>query len=372
MFSRRVQAAATRGVSFGASSLQGRRPSQEDRYTTIEQLAPGCGFYAVYDGHGGERAAVFASAAMQARLQASPGFGKRDYAAGLLQAFSEVERDFLALAERDGLSDGTTAVVALVEPTVLTVAHVGDSRGVLCRGGAAVPITDDHKPEVAAERRRIEALGGFVSYIGCWRAMGILAMSRAIGDLFLKPYVSAVPDVKALPLEESDEFVVLASDGLFDVFDNEQVVRIVRAADDPQHAASLLTKSALAAGSLDNITAIVVALRGYRPRQIDAHSPAELATATAAQPRAAAAAAVAAATAATHAASASASAASTAAASTASAAAAAGAAAASALCSATALGGARSAASSGPPVPTSHWQRTFDAWHAAFVAVEGC
>ncbi len=39
---------------------------------------------------------------------------------------------------------------------------------------------------------------------------------------------------KALPLEESDEFVVLASDGLFDVFDNEQVVRIVRAADDPQ------------------------------------------------------------------------------------------------------------------------------------------
>lgn len=109
----------------------------------------------MYDGHGGERAAVFASAAMQARLQASPGFGKRDYAAGLLQAFSEVERDFLALAERDGLSDGTTAVVALVEPTVLTVAHVGDSRGVLCRGGAAVPITDDHKPEVASSKPRL-------------------------------------------------------------------------------------------------------------------------------------------------------------------------------------------------------------------------
>ena len=48
-------------------------------------------------------------------------------------------------------------------------------------------------------RRRIESLGGFVSYIGCWRAMGILAMSRAIGDLFLKPYVSAIPGVHTPP-----------------------------------------------------------------------------------------------------------------------------------------------------------------------------
>jgi len=38
-------------------------------------------------------------------------------------------------------------------------------------------------------------MGGFVSHIGCWRAMGVLAMSRAIGDLFLKPYVGAAPDV---------------------------------------------------------------------------------------------------------------------------------------------------------------------------------
>ena len=38
-------------------------------------------------------------------------------------------------------------------------------------------------------------MGGFVSHIGCWRAMGVLAMSRTIGDLFLKPYVGAAPDV---------------------------------------------------------------------------------------------------------------------------------------------------------------------------------
>ena len=87
-------------------------------------------------------------------------------------------------------------------------------------------------------------LGGFVSYLGCWRAMGILAMSRALGDLFLKPYVSAEPDVMKLALAPTDEFVILASDGVYDVFDNEQVVRIARSAGSPQEAANLLTSSA--------------------------------------------------------------------------------------------------------------------------------
>ena len=137
-------------------------------------------------------------------------------------------------------------------------------------------MTQDHKPELEPEKRRIEALGGFVSYIGCWRAMGILAMSRAIGDLFLKPYVSADPEVTLLPLEPTDEFFVLASDGVYDVFDNDQVVRIVRSAATPQEAATLLTSSAFHAGSLDNVTAIVVALKGYKPRGSEAAaSPAE-------------------------------------------------------------------------------------------------
>lgn len=126
-------------------------------------------------------------------------------------------------------------------------------------------MTQDHKPELESERKRIESLGGFVSYLGCWRAMGILAMSRAIGDLFLKPYVSPEPDVVSLPLDSTDEFLVLASDGVFDVFDNEQVVQIVASAASPEEAANLLTHSAFVAGSLDNITAVVVALRGYKP-----------------------------------------------------------------------------------------------------------
>ena len=223
-----------------------------------------------------QRAASFCAERMQGYLTKSSPFKGRDLGKALHQAFRDCEADFIALAGREGLRDGTTAVVALVEAKTLTIAHVGDSRGVLCRaGGETVAVTQDHKPELDAERRRIEGLGGFISHIGCWRAMGILAMSRAIGDLFLKPYVSAEPDVLAVPLDDADEFVVLASDGVFDVFDNEQVVQIVQSASSPQEAASLLTHSAFVAGSLDNITAVVVALRGYKPAPPSARSVVE-------------------------------------------------------------------------------------------------
>jgi len=270
--------------TFGSSSIQGRRPNQEDRFHTCEQLPgrPECAMYAVYDGHGGYRAAQFCAEHMQGYLTKSKAFKARDLVKALQGAFRECEAEFIAIAGREGLRDGTTAVVTLVEADSMTVAHVGDSRAVLCRaGGETVHVTLDHKPELAAERKRIEALGGFVSYIGCWRAMGILAMSRAIGDLFLKPYVSPEPDVQTVPIGPSDEFIVLASDGLFDVFDNEQVIRLVRSAASPADAASLLTESAFAAGSLDNITAVVVALRGYQPASPIARSVAEPSASTA-------------------------------------------------------------------------------------------
>ena len=214
-----------------------------------------------------QRAATFAAEKMQDLVTRSSSFQGKDLVKALKQAFHDCETEFIQIAGREGLRDGTTAVVALVQDDALTIAHVGDSRGVLCRkNGQALALTQDHKPELPEEKRRIEALGGFVSYLGCWRAMGILAMSRALGDLFLKPYVSAEPDVSAMALEASDEFLILASDGVFDVFDNDQVVRIVRSADSPQEAAHLLTSSAFHAGSLDNVTAVVVTLKGYKPR----------------------------------------------------------------------------------------------------------
>ncbi|KAJ0098403.1 hypothetical protein Patl1_20009 [Pistacia atlantica] len=78
---------------------------------------------------------------------------------------------------------GSTAVVAVVTSEYIIVANCGDSRAVLCRGGRAIPLSCDHKPDRPEELARIEAAGGRVIFLNGARVEGILAMSRAIGNL---------------------------------------------------------------------------------------------------------------------------------------------------------------------------------------------
>ncbi|KAK3003079.1 hypothetical protein RJ639_019079, partial [Escallonia herrerae] len=76
---------------------------------------------------------------------------------------------------------GSTAVVSVVTPDKIIVANCGDSRAVLCRNGAAVPLSTDHKPDRPDELDRIETAGGRVIFWDVPRVLGMLAMSRAIG-----------------------------------------------------------------------------------------------------------------------------------------------------------------------------------------------
>jgi serine/threonine protein phosphatase PrpC len=65
----------------------------------------------------------------------------------------------------------------------LIIANAGDSRSVLCRGGTAVPLSYDHKPENEEERRRIEHAGSTITE---GRVDGNLNLSRSLGDLKYK------------------------------------------------------------------------------------------------------------------------------------------------------------------------------------------
>lgn len=63
---------------------------------------------------------------------------------------------------------------------------------------AAIPLSIDHKPDRVDERQRIEEAGGFIIWAGTWRVGGVLAVSRAFGDKFLKPYVVAEPEIQVI------------------------------------------------------------------------------------------------------------------------------------------------------------------------------
>lgn len=112
------------------------------------------------------------------------------------------------------------------------------------------------------ERRRIKKAGGFISFNGVWRVAGILATSRALGDYPLKErnLVIADPDILTFDIDElQPQFMILATDGLWDAFTNEEAVSYIKERlDEPHFGAKSIVLQAYYRGSLDNITVMVV------------------------------------------------------------------------------------------------------------------
>ena len=150
-------------------------------------------------------------------------------------------------------------------------ANAGDSRAVLCRGGTKVDLSFDHVCSRPDEAARITDAGGRI--VG-GRLFGVLAVSRAMGDADYKAAIPggsgggtliANPEIVHERLGSCDEFIIIACDGVWDVLSSQQAVDCVRRAlfnteGDAARAARVLIDKALARGSTDNCSAIVVCL----------------------------------------------------------------------------------------------------------------
>lgn len=191
---------------------------------------------------------------------------KINYGRLLTDEVLAVDRLLVEAAKKNMDVAGTTALIALLEENKLIVANVGDSRGVMCDGkGNAIPLSFDHKPQQERERRRINKAGGLVTFNGVWRVAGILATSRALGDYPLKDKKLVIADPDILTFDLSDHnpmFIVLASDGLWDTFTNEEAVAFIKERiNEPHFGAKSITLQSYYRGSADNITVLVINLR---------------------------------------------------------------------------------------------------------------
>ncbi|XP_057665309.1 protein phosphatase 1L [Diorhabda carinulata] len=190
-------------------------------------------------------------------------FGTVNYEKLLTDEVLAADETLVEIAKKSFDVAGTTALIAILEGTRLIVANVGDSRGVMCDAkGNAIPLSFDHKPQQMRERKRIKAAGGFVTFNGVWRVAGILATSRALGDYPLKDkkLVIADPDILTFDLKDhKPSFIVLASDGLWDTFTNEEAINFVKERlNEPDYGAKSLTLQSYYRGSLDNITVVII------------------------------------------------------------------------------------------------------------------
>ncbi|WVZ69940.1 hypothetical protein U9M48_018653 [Paspalum notatum var. saurae] len=329
---------------WGCVSMCGRRPEMEDdaaavpRFfdvplwmltgnAVIDGLDPitfrlPAHFFGVYDGHGGAQVANYCRERLHVALVeqlsriertiSADNLGdvefKKQWENAFVDCFARMDDEVGGKVSRGGGGGGTTAsdaaaalvpepvapetvgstaVVAVICSSHIIVANCGDSRAVLCRGKQPVPLSVDHKPNREDEYARIEAAGGKVIQWNGYRVFGVLAMSRSIGDRYLKPWIIPVPEVTIVPRAKDDECLILASDGLWDVMSNEEVCDVARKrillwhkkngtssssaprvgdSEDPaaQAAAECLSKLALQKGSKDNITIVVVDLKAQR------------------------------------------------------------------------------------------------------------
>uniref|UniRef100_A0A3P9JKD4 Protein phosphatase 1E n=1 Tax=Oryzias latipes TaxID=8090 RepID=A0A3P9JKD4_ORYLA len=225
-------------------------------------------FFAVFDGHGGVDAAIYAANHLHVNLVHQESFSQ-DPIEALCKAFKVTDERFVKKASREKLRCGTTGVVTFLRGQTLYVAWLGDSQVILVRRGQVVELMKPHKPDREDEKKRIEALGGCVIWFGTWRVNGSLSVSRAIGDSEHKPYICGDADHSVFPLDGSEDYLILACDGFWDTVSPEEAVRVVsdhlqENSGDTTMIAHKLVASARDAGSSDNITVIVVFLRDPR------------------------------------------------------------------------------------------------------------
>jgi protein phosphatase 1L len=245
--------------SYGYSSLRGKRASMEDFHDTkISKLGTiMVGLFGVFDGHGGSRAADYVKQHLFKNLLDHPKF-LTDTKFAIAETYKQTDQEYLKAENNQHRDAGSTASTAVLVGDKLLVANVGDSRAVICINGEARALSNDHKPNRTDERQRIEDAGGVVMWSGTWRVGGVLAVSRAFGDRLLKKYVVAEPEIEELDITSSVEFLLLASDGLWDVVTNQDAVTMVKNISDAEEAAKRLTDEAFKKGSADNITCVVI------------------------------------------------------------------------------------------------------------------
>ena len=287
-------------IPFGAN--------QDDTLTAIAKInqdrggiafpyanCPRTAVFAAYDGHGegGELVAQFALHEIPKRLEKNEAFKADDIEKAFKEVFVQVNADLEGEADIEPLYSGCTACVALVRGNEIYLSNAGDSRAVMAqkkkKGGSdevehvALDLTVDQNPDSPGEKERIEKCGGFVSpppeeglSSRVWLDAGFsqigLAMARSIGDYAVKTVgVIAEPVVTKHDIVDSDEFMIIATDGVWEFLSSQDAVDIVSEGLAKGDGSSLACQHLIEAAAAkwhehegdyrDDITALVIQMK---------------------------------------------------------------------------------------------------------------
>uniref|UniRef100_K3WL74 PPM-type phosphatase domain-containing protein n=1 Tax=Globisporangium ultimum (strain ATCC 200006 / CBS 805.95 / DAOM BR144) TaxID=431595 RepID=K3WL74_GLOUD len=268
-------------LSIGRCAMQGWRESMEDVDIVqhpMDPSVPDTVCVAVFDGHGGSTISQAIGKRIIPQIVSTEDFqndrkSSESLAVALSKGFIEADEALKVDPEFATTSDevGSTGLFAIITPTDIVCANVGDSRCILsnAKSQEVIQLSVDHKPDLEFEKQRIMTAGGTV-FRG--RVCGGVAVSRSFGDFWFKrnaalkahqQLVTAEPCVRIHRRDTADEFLVLACDGIFDVMSNDQLRKFIRSklkngVRNPKEICEQLLDECLAKGSRDNMSAVIV------------------------------------------------------------------------------------------------------------------
>ena len=276
------------------------------------------GYFAVYDGHCGDEASTYLQHVFHARV-----CQHENYYINLNDAIIDtclsVDSEFLKLCASKKMNCGTTALGVFIRDNELTVYNIGDCSAVLAASdGTILSLSDSHKPhpQRGDERARILAANGWITeeqelymgrlhrmdltdplvrdiasqvkFVTIYRVCGDLAVTRSIGDpdyknvtpgetvqqwfqwpethskTFHSDLIIPTPEIVHVTLTRQHEFLIIASDGLWDVMNTTDAVNFVKdslsksKSKSTSQIAEELCELALRLGSSDNVTVVIV------------------------------------------------------------------------------------------------------------------
>ncbi|KAI9999308.1 hypothetical protein PInf_004133 [Phytophthora infestans] len=271
------------------------------KYTAFPDDPAVSSFFGVYDGHGGDFCAKYAAKYFHQKLaelmqdkysakrrrssdaeSTSSSNRSNVTSTSSMDDCSDVEADVLSNAEIEScyaqafssldkeLEDfdessesGSTAVTCLIRKyngrTTFHMANVGDSRAIFYCDGQTSRLSVDHKATNVDEIKRIRALNGIIVNK---RVAGSISVTRALGQADEKKFITSAPHIASLEIASDDAFLVLVSDGVTDVFCDEELTEFVskRLAQGEKSITigKMLLDEAKAQGSMDNMTAVII------------------------------------------------------------------------------------------------------------------
>ncbi|CAK8542578.1 unnamed protein product [Lathyrus sativus] len=256
---------------FSMAVVQANNLLEDQSYIESGSLSSGDSgpygtFVGVYDGHGGPETSRFINDHLVRHLKRFTAEQQSMSADVIRKAIQATEDGFMSLVTKQWsmkpqiASVGSCCLVGVICNGTLYIANLGDSRAVLGRAVKAtgevlaVQLSTEHNAAIESIRHELQSMHPDDSNIvvlrhNVWRVKGLIQISRSIGDVYLKkaefnreplyakfrlrepfktPILSSEPSISVHQLQPQDQFIIFASDGLWEHLSNQEAVDIVQ------------------------------------------------------------------------------------------------------------------------------------------------